>query len=546
MKLFLAQFNPHVGNLPGNLQKMLACWRTAKKNGAELVVFPELALTGYPPEDLVLMPAFRSAAMEAVQELANHTVDGPAVIAGGIWHDGTNLHNAAFLLEEGNIAHIQFKHHLPNYGVFDEKRVFACGGLPEALMWKGVKIGLLVCEDMWHEEAVQHMATQKPDILISINASPYERGKMTAREEVAREAVSACNAPLFYLNTVGGQDEIVFDGRSFVMDMSGEVCGKFKAFEEQVSGFSFEAAGKEIELLSEDAWNTEPKALELLYLAMMTGLRDYVEKNGFPGVVIGLSGGIDSALTACVAVDALGHERVHCVMMPSKYTADISVVDATKLATELEVTYNIVTIAQGMEAVDGMLAGIRDQLTSLAMENIQPRIRGLLLMAISNSTGKILLTTGNKSEMATGYATLYGDMCGAYNVLKDLFKMEVYALSEWRNMSMPQGAKGPSGAVIPERIITRPPSAELKHDQTDQDTLPPYETLDAILKGLVEERLSVEELAARGFEKDMIERIAGMLFRSEYKRRQAPPGVKLSSMSFGRDRRYPLTNGFKL
>ncbi|MFO1242680.1 MAG: NAD+ synthase [Rickettsiales bacterium] len=546
MQLYLSQINPIVGDLKGNHEKLCSAWKKAKEMGADLIVFPELAITGYPPEDLVLMPSFQQAAMQAVEKLANETVDGPAIITGGIWHDGTQLYNSAFLIEEGNIARIQFKHHLPNYGVFDEKRVFACGPLPEVVEWRGIRIGLLVCEDMWGDESVAHVAKQNPDVLISINASPYERGKMSAREEVARDAVSTCRAPLFYVNTVGGQDEIVFDGRSFVMDASGEVCGKFKAFEEQVSGFGFQVSGKEIELLSPDSWNLEPKALELLYLAMMTGVRDYVEKNNFPGVVIGLSGGIDSALTACVAVDALGPERVHCVMMPSKYTSDISVVDATKLATELGVTYNIVTIAQGMEAVEGMLAGIRDQLTSLAMENIQPRIRGLLLMAISNSTGKILLTTGNKSEMATGYATLYGDMCGAFNVLKDLYKMEVYALSEWRNMSMPQGAKGPEGAVIPERIISRPPSAELKPDQTDQDTLPPYATLDAILKGLVEERLSVEDLTARGFEKTMIEQVAGMLFRSEYKRRQAPPGVKLSSMSFGRDRRYPLTNGFKL
>lgn len=541
-----SQINACVGDLAGNAEKVISACRNAEEQGVNLVIFPELCLIGYPPEDLVLMPSFQDRAMQAAEQLAEGLKDLPAAVVGGLWRDGENLYNAALLIEHGRIVRRQYKHHLPNYGVFDEKRVFACGPLPEPFVWKETRIGLFICEDLWEEEATLHMAGQRPEILLSINASPFERGKMEARLEVAREVISQCGAPLMYVNCVGGQDEIVFDGRSFVMDGTGEILHEAAAFSEQPIGARFTVSGKTIAPITEERWRPEPEMLELLYLAMMTGLRDYVEKNGFPGVVIGLSGGIDSALTACVAVDALGHERVHCVMMPSKYTSDISVVDATKLATELQVSYNILTISQGMEAVEGMLHGMKDQLSGLTLENIQPRLRTLLLMAISNATGKILLTTGNKSEMATGYATLYGDMCGAYNVLKDLYKMEVYALSEWRNFHVPMGGLGPKGQVIPERIITRPPSAELKHDQTDQDTLPPYATLDAILKGLIEERASMEELVARGFDQALVERVAKMLFQSEYKRRQAPPGVKLSPMSFGRDRRYPLTNKFKL
>lgn len=541
-----SQINACVGDLAGNTEKVVAACRSAKEQGVNLLIFPELCLIGYPPEDLVLMPSFQDRAMRTAGELAEKLKDSPAVIVGGIWREGERLFNAAFMMEGGKIIRRQYKHHLPNYGVFDEKRVFTCGPLPEAFSWKDTKIGLFICEDLWEDEAALHMAPQQPELLLSINASPFERGKMEARMEVAREMIGRCGAPLVYVNCVGGQDEIVFDGRSFVMDGTGEVVAQGEAFVEEVLGPGLRVSGKELHLVSTETRKPEPETLELFYLAMMTGVRDYVEKNGFPGVVIGLSGGIDSALTACVAVDALGRERVHCVMMPSKYTSDISVVDATKLATELGVGYNILTISQGMEAVEGMLHGMKDQLSGLTLENIQPRLRALLLMAISNATGKILLTTGNKSEMATGYATLYGDMCGAYNVLKDLYKMEVYALSEWRNIQVPPGGKGPSGQIIPERIITRPPSAELRHDQTDQDTLPPYATLDAILKGLIEERASLEELVSRGFDQAMVERIARMLFLSEYKRRQAPPGVKLSPMSFGRDRRYPLTNKFRL
>jgi len=558
--LHLAQLNFTVGDIAGNAGRVRAAYARAKTEGAELVVFPELCLIGYPPEDLIFTPKLRRDAMAQAHELATLTKDGPAMLLGCVWEEGTgnrepgiekfpdsrfqildsSIYNAALLLDEGRIQHIQYKHHLPNYGVFDEKRVFERGSLPEVISWRGRRLGVLICEDLWGEEASVHLASQRPDLIVCINASPFEQGKQARREALALAEATKAGCPLIYLNQVGGQDELVFDGGSFVVDAQGEMVERLAFFEEEVRELGIEnRESRKMTLQIPDSRLPVPDSYSLLYRAMQTGLRDYVNKNGFPGVVIGLSGGIDSALTAVVCVDALGADRVHCVMLPSPYTSQISLDDAAELAGNLGVRYDILPISPGMEAAEAMLGGMDGVPTGVAFENIQSRLRGMLLMAISNSTGALLITTGNKSEMATGYATLYGDMCGAFSVLKDVYKTEVFALSRWRNE---QGER----EIIPERTITRPPSAELREGQVDEDSLPPYETLDKILFAMVEERLSVDDIVAKGYDRAVVEKVARLLYMSEYKRRQAPPGVKLSRMAFGRDRRFPLTNRFTL
>lgn len=576
--ILLAQLNFTVGDIAGNVARIRDVHAKAAASGAELVVFPELCVIGYPPEDLIFTPKLCRDAMAAVQELAELTIgDAPAIVLGGIWEgwrDEIGIKNAGsvefrtrptvfncvFLLADGEIAETQAKHHLPNEGVFDERRVFTPGMLPGVIEWRGRKLGILVCEDMWQEEAPAHLVAEKPDILICINASPFELGKQQRREALAANIARQAECPFYYLNMVGGQDELVFDGGSFVMDGEGVVVERLPFFEEVVfdcpcSGLLASAIGdaplaEGSHERSVRAQSLIPESSSLLYRAMVTGLRDYVEKSGFPGVVIGLSGGIDSALTACVAVDALGAERVQCVMLPSPYTSQISLDDAAELAVNLGVRYDILPITPGMEATDAMLAGLEGVPSPLAQENIQSRLRGLLLMAISNSTGSLLITTGNKSEMAVGYATLYGDMCGAFSVLKDVYKTEVFALARWRNEGAYRSGRVERGAtgknLIPERTITRPPSAELRENQKDEDSLPPYEVLDKILFLMVEERMSVEEISAKGFDRAVVQKIARLLYQSEYKRRQAPPGVKLTRLAFGRDRRFPLTNRFIL
>lgn len=566
--LHLAQLNFTVGDIAGNAGRVRAAYARAKTEGAELVVFPELCLIGYPPEDLIFTPKLRRDAMVQAHELATLTKDGPAMLLGCVWEEqgregqkaksgaqtnNTSLYNAALLLDEGEIKHIQYKHHLPNYGVFDEKRVFERGALPEIIEWRGRRLGVLICEDLWGEEASVHLASQRPDLIVCINASPFEQGKQARREALALAEATKAGCPLIYLNQVGGQDELVFDGGSFVVDAQGEEVERLAFFEEEVRELGIEnRESRKMTLQIPDSRLPVPDSYSLLYQAMQTGLRDYVNKNGFPGVVIGLSGGIDSALTAVICTDALGAGRVHCVMLPSPYTSQISLDDAAQLARNLGVRYDILPISPGMEAAEAMLGGMDGVPTGVAFENIQSRLRGMLLMAISNSTGALLITTGNKSEMATGYATLYGDMCGAFSVLKDVYKTEVFALSRWRNEhGHAYGSGRPEGGatgknLIPERTITRPPSAELREGQVDEDSLPPYETLDKILFAMVEERLSVDDIVAKGYDRAVVEKVARLLYMSEYKRRQAPPGVKLSRMAFGRDRRFPLTNRFTL
>ncbi|MGX9963906.1 NAD+ synthase [Roseomonas sp. F4] len=545
LRIALAQINPHEGALDANADRIRRARAEAANAGADLLITPEFSIAGYPPEDLVLKPAFVEACMQRIEALAAETADGgPGVVVGGPWRDGDRLHNALFLLEGGRILARRAKHELPNYGVFDDKRVFIAGPAPGPVAFRGVRLGLMICEDWWFPAVSETLLESGAEMLISINGSPFEAEKQDTRVQLAVARVVETGLPFVFLNQICGQDELVFEGASFVLNADRSLALQMPMFEEQVAITDW-SRGPE-------GWACAPQPippamprLEQIYRAMMLGLRDYVNKNGFPGVVLGLSGGIDSALSAAVAADALGPDRVRAVMMPSPYTSRDSLDDAEGCAQLLGIRYESIPIGAAMQAMQGMLApAFGNRPADTTEENLQSRLRGVTLMALSNKFGDMLLTTGNKSEMSTGYATLYGDMCGGYSVLKDVWKMTVFALSRWRNENVPQGALGPDGAVMPERVITKPPSAELKPDQTDQDTLPPYEVLDAILEGLVEREMDVDALVAQGHDRATVLRIWRMLDRAEYKRRQAPPGVKITPRAFGRDRRYPLTNGF--
>lgn len=524
----LAQINVTVGDIGGNVEKIIAAYDAACAQGAELVVFPELCVIGYPPEDLVLAPAFRLRAMEALQQLAKHTAGKAAMLVGCVWDnelvtsgEDDSIYNAAVLMDEGRILHVQPKTLLPNYGIFDEKRLFD-SEIPEVIDWRGRKIGVLICEDVWSEELAMEQKNQGAELLIVLNASPFEASKMEARFEVAQAAVKATQIPLYYVNLVGGQDDIVFDGGSFVMDAACTITSQFPFFAEHVA------------ITAKAGMPNEP---ERLWAAMKLGLSDYVHKNGFKGVLLGLSGGIDSALTAALAVDALGKENVRGVLLPSPYTSADSTEDALESAKLLGIHTDTVAITPGMQIMEEVLNPVFHDagwMEDIAVGgNLQARLRGLTLMALSNKTGFMLLSTGNKSEIAVGYSTLYGDSCGGYNVIKDLYKTQVYALAKWRNGQ---------GRVIPERSITKAPTAELKPGQKDQDQLPPYDVLDAILELHIEGRMSAEEIVQEGFEANIVEKVLKLVRINEYKRRQSCPGVKLSPMLFGKDRRYPLTN----
>ncbi len=555
LTLTIAQINPTVGDIEGNL----AALRTARdkaRGGAEsgtgsgagsphVVVGGELAVAGYPPEDLVLKTAFQDRVEAGIHALAVETADGgPALLVGAPWRDTESsdrrqLRNAALLLGNGRLKAAGFKHDLPNYGVFDEKRVFAPGPLPSPMTITGdppgVRLGVMICEDMWTPGPAAALKEKGAAILVVLNGSPFEAGKTGERLALARARVAETGLPLVYVNLVGGQDELVFDGASFILDGRGELRLRAPSWEEAVI--------PTIWRLKDGAWAPDPgsvaeplEPLETVWRALVTGLRDYVNKNHFPGVLIGLSGGIDSALSAAVAVDALGAGRVHCVMMPSPYTSKESLEDAAEAARLMGVRLDTIPIDAAMNAFDAMLkeAFVRHPVDTTE-ENIQARARGVILMALSNKFGHMVLSTGNKSEMSVGYATLYGDMCGGYSVLKDVYKTMVFELSHWRNRR---------GRVIPERTITKPPSAELRPNQTDQDSLPPYDQLDAILRCLIEKEMSLGEIAGEGHDPETVQRVWRMLDRAEYKRRQAPPGVKITRRAFGRDRRYPITNGF--
>jgi len=542
----IAQLDPTVGDIAGNLARAREARAKAEAKGADLVVFSELFIAGYPPEDLVLKRAFQNAAKAAVETLAAETADGgPAVIIGVPWESDGKPYNAAAYCDGGTIAGLTFKHELPNYGVFDELRVFAPGPLPGPLNVRGVRIGVPICEDVWFPDAAECLAETGAEILIVPNASPFARGKHDERVGHAVARIVETGLPLIYANQVGAQDELVFDGGSFVLNADRSLALQLPVFEETIALTHWKReAGGWICAAGDIAAEQSDEAL--LYRAMQLGLKDYVNKNGFPGVVIGLSGGIDSALTAAVAVDALGAGRVRCVMMPSRFTSGESLEDGEEAARLLGVKYDVVPIEGAVGAFEGVLAPLFDgRARDATEENIQARVRGVILMAISNKFGAMVVTTGNKSEMSVGYATLYGDMNGGYSVLKDLYKTQVYALSRWRNENAPDGALGPKGRVIPDNVITRVPTAELRENQTDQDSLPPYDILDGILECLIEEDMRFDEIVAKGYDPATVKRVEHMVYVAEYKRRQAPPGVKLTRRNFGRDRRYPITNAFR-
>lgn len=544
LKITLAQLNPTVGNIDGNLDQVRNA--LASSAGADLLVTGELTVSGYPPEDLVLKPAFQRAIEQRVRAFAGETVDGKtSVLLGTPWRQDGRLYNAVLLIGEGEIQAVRFKHHLPNYGVFDEKRVFSAAETPPApIPFKDVQLGVMICEDMWQPDVAGGLANNGADFLVVLNGSPFDVEKKTTRFDYARGRIQETGLALAYVNLVGGQDELVFDGDSFVMNRNGDLQVRACSWRSRLidtvwqkgeAGWSCDSGG-EMEVSG---------GMEDIYGAICLGLRDYVNKNGFPGILIGLSGGIDSALSAAVAVDAIGPERVHCVMMPSPYTSRESLDDAAEVARLLGCKLDTISIEPAMAAFDEMLSpAFQDEAPDTTEENVQARSRGITLMALSNKFGYMVLSTGNKSEMSVGYATLYGDMCGGYSVLKDIYKTTVFALSDWRNTHFPETALGPKGPVMGRRVITKPPSAELKPDQKDEDSLPPYDQLDDILHGLIEEELSVTDIISRGHDAAIVDRVWRMLDRAEYKRRQAPPGVKISSRAFGKDRRYPITNGF--
>jgi len=546
LTIALAQMTQAMGDLSGNAAAMLAMRERAA--GADLIAFPELQLIGYPPEDLVLKPALIARAGAELTRMAAVTADGgPAMLVGTVVQQDGALYNAYALLDGGEIAAVRLKHELPNYGTFDEKRLFSAGPLPEPVDFRGVKLGLPICEDIWFPTVTGALAKAGAEILLSPNGSPYEVDKDDLRmKRIGAERVRETGLPLVYLNRVGGQDELVFDGASFVLGTDGAPLHVLPDWEEALVLTNWTRDAQR-------GWSCAPGDIHALdpnpadiYSAMVLGLRDYVNGNRFPGVVLGLSGGIDSAICAAIAADALGPERVWCVMLPSRFTSQSSLDDAAECARMIGCRLDTIPIAPAVEAFDGMLSdSFSDRSVDITEENIQSRIRGVTLMALSNKFGHMLLTTGNKSEMSVGYATIYGDMAGGYNPLKDAYKTTVFALSRWRNTNRPSIGLGPDGPVMPESIIAKPPSAELRPDQKDEDSLPPYDVLDGILHGLVEEEASVTDLVARGFDRDTVVRIERLLYIAEYKRRQAPPGVKLGSRNFGRDRRYPITNAFR-
>jgi NAD+ synthase len=546
LNIALAQINPTVGDIVGNADLLRAARREAAGLGADLVVFGELALCGYPPEDLVLKGAFQDLIAATMQELAAETADGgPGLLVTAPWRDQGQLYNAILLLDGGEIAAVRYKHDLPNYGVFDEKRVFAAGPLPGPVNFRGVRLGLPICEDIWTPEVCECLAETGAELLIVPNGSPFEEGKFDVRLNHAVARVTETGLPVIYVNQAGGQDELVFDGGSFVVNGDCSLALQMPTFTTALEVTEWRRV--------DDGWvcaegpRTAPhEGLGAIYRAMTLGLRDYVNKNRFPGVVLGLSGGIDSALSAAVAVDALGPDRVWCVMLPSKYSSEHSLVDAIECADLLQCRLDKVTIEPAVAAYESMLGTLFEgREADTTEENIQSRARGMALMAISNKFGHMVLTTGNKSEMSVGYATIYGDMCGGFSVLKDVYKITAFELARWRNQQTFDGALGPAGRVVPENTITKPPSAELRPDQKDEDSLPPYEALDDILRCLVEEEMAFDAILARGHEAAVVRRIEHLLYLAEYKRRQAPPGVKITARNFGRDRRYPITNGFR-
>ncbi len=545
LRIAFAQMNQRVGDLESNAAAMLAM--RDKAGDADLILYPELQVTGYPPEDLILKPEFLRRSMEATQRLVEATkTPGPAMLIGTPVAEDGATYNAVILAHQGRVLARTLKRELPNYGTFDEKRIFTPGPMPEPIEFKGVKIGVPICEDIWLEPVCAHLAKAGAELLLVPNGSPYELDKDDLRQAMVRARSQITGLAIAYVNRVGGQDELVFDGSSFVMHPDGEVVVQMPDWEESLLVTDWAATADGWRCTTRMSHTLDPYP-EDIYHAMMAGLSDYVGRNGFPGVILGLSGGIDSALSAAVAVDALGADKVWGVMMPSKYTSEESLEDARACAELIGCRHDVISIAPAVDAFDAMLADCFEGTQSgTAEENVQARLRMVLVMALSNKFGPMLLTTGNKSEMSVGYSTLYGDMAGGFSVLKDAYKTTVFALSKWRNANTPAGALGPDGPVMPERVITKPPTAELRPGQTDQQSLPEYEVLDSILEGLVDKEMSVNEVAlATGADTALIAKIERMVLNAEYKRRQAPPGVKIGTRNFGRDRRYPISNFFR-
>jgi NAD+ synthase len=564
LRIAVAQLNPVLGDIAGNAAKARAARTEASRLGADILVLTELFLSAYPPEDLVLKPAFLDACREAVDALARETADGgPAVIIGVPWgmgrrkpeerdaqKDAFEVYNAVCVLQHGRIAAVRFKNDLPNYGVFDEKRVFDQGPMPGSVAINGVRIGIPICEDIWGPDVVECLAETGAELLIVPNGSPYRRGRIEERlnEVVAR--VTESGLPLIYVNQVGGQDELVFDGGSFGLNADRSLAFQLPAFVETIALTTWrrETGGPlgTTWVCSEGPVTPVEDGDEADYEACVLGLRDYVEKNRFPGVVLGLSGGVDSAICTVMAVDALGADRVHCVMLPYRYTSGESLADAKAVADATGVRYDILAIKDAVEGLEGTLQPLfAGRARDLTEENLQSRARGTILMSISNKFGPMVVTTGNKSEMSVGYATLYGDMNGGFNPIKDLYKMEVFRLCALRNRWKPAWAKGPDGEVIAQNILVKPPSAELREDQKDQDSLPPYEILDAILVRLVEREMRVSDIVAEGYDAETVRKVERLLYIAEYKRRQSAPGVKVTTRAFGRERRYPIVNRFR-
>lgn len=536
MTFAIIQTNFWVGDIAGNVKKMHALTLDAKARGADIVIFPELALVGYPPEDLLLRPTLGERVREAMAKLAE--IEGIVVILGYPHIDHHGTFNSAAILQDGSQKGFYHKQCLPNYGIFDEQRYFQKGLNQVLFDYKGVTIGLLICEDIWHDEPIQALKQAGADLVIVINASPFEIGKQTARKSLLTRHSSTHHLPIIYVNTVGAQDDIVFDGGSLITQSDGRVAHEGVRFLNQLLMARFDIQNK--------TFDTQAKAPLVLseesemYQALVVGLRDYVNRSGFKGVIVGLSGGIDSALTLCIAVDALGSDRVYAVMMPYEYTAQISLEDAEAQAARLNVSYTVCPIHDAVAGLRSALAPLlANSEPDVTEENLQARARGTILMALSNKFGHMVISTGNKSENAVGYSTLYGDMVGGFDVLKDVYKTDVYRLANYRN-------RLEDNPVIPERVITRPPSAELRPNQKDQDSLGDYDTLDSILKMYIDDDLGYKAIVAAGFEPKTVEKILSMVDRAEYKRRQGAIGTKITKKSFGRERRYPLVNGWSI
>ena len=540
----LAQLNPHMGNIAANVDRLVEARAQAAKGGAQIIVAPEMYLSGYQCDDLVLRSDFMAEVAAGLDKLAALTADGgPAIIVGAPWAQDDRIYNSVFVLEDGAIKARRDKVGLPTYSVFDDGRNFTPGPMPGPVLVRGWRLGLPICEDIWTADVVECLAESGAEIIVSINGSPFEIGKRDRRIANAVARVTECGLPLVYVALVGGQDEVVYDGASFALNADGSLAAHLPSFSEAVTILQMQDDFGALSLTG--AMTPPDEGMGEVWRALTLGLRDYVHKNGFPGVVLGLSGGLDSAIVAALAVDALGAEAVHAVMMPSAYTSQESLDDAADLAQRLGIRLDEISIAPAMQAMETMLA---DQFAGtppgIAEENIQSRLRGMILMGISNKAGPMVLATGNKSEYAAGYSTLYGDMCGGFAPIKDVWKVQVFDLCRWRNNHMPRGGAGPQGEVIPPAIIDKPPSAELRPDQKDTDSLPPYDRLDAIMQALCEEMVDVETIMARGYDREEVARASQLLFRAEYKRFQAAPGPKITALAFGRERRLPLTSGF--